>query len=91
MWQLSQEEEEMSEDHKIIGYMFDLISVSGGKLASKQLDKPVDMAWEDMDAHLAMWEVLKDAHTLKAEKDGRLVTLLPDGIMMLQISGYIYE
>jgi hypothetical protein len=80
----------MPEDHKIIGYTFDLISVSGVKLASKQLDKPADMAWDDMDAHLAMWNVLQDAHTLRAEKDGKLVTLLPDGVMMLQIAGYIF-
>jgi hypothetical protein len=77
-------------DQKIVGYTFDLISVSGDKLASKQLDKPADMAWEDMDAHLAMWEILRDAHMLKAERDGKLVTLLPDGIMQLQISGYIF-
>lgn len=74
----------------IVGYTFDLISVSGSRLASKKLDKPADKAWDDMDAHLAMWEVLRDAHTLKAETDGVLVTLLPDGIMMLKIAGYIY-
>ena len=68
--------------------MFDLLSVSGVKLASKQLDGSFT---DDLDAHLAMWQVLQDAHTLKADRDGKLVTLLPDGIMMLQISGYVYE
>ena len=78
----------MNSEHKIIGYMFDLLSVSGVKLASKQLD---GVFADDIDAHLAMWQVLQDAHTLKADRDGKLVTLLPDGIMMLQISGYVYE
>lgn len=78
----------MSADHKIIGYTFDLISVSGNKLASKQLDGSFT---DELDAHLAMWQVLQDAHTLKAERDGKLCTMLPDGIMMLQISGYVYE
>lgn len=78
----------MSEDHKIVGYTFDLISVAGVKLASKRLDGSFT---DDLDAHVAMWQIMQDSHTLKAEKDGKLVTLLPDGIMMLEISGYIYE
>jgi hypothetical protein len=78
-------------EHKTVGYRFDLISVSGSILANKKLDKPSDVEWEDLDAHLAMWQVLQDAHTLKAEKDGKMVTLLPDGIMMLQITEYVYE
>jgi hypothetical protein len=78
-------------EQKIKGYIFDLISVGGTKLATKSLDKPADVEWEELDAHLAMWQMLQDAHTLKADRDGKLVTLIPESITLIQISGYVYE
>jgi hypothetical protein len=81
----------MGEEQKIVGYTFDLISVGGGKLATKQLDKPVDADWDDLDAHLAMWQMIHDTHILKADRDGKLVTLIPSNIALLQLAGYVYE
>jgi hypothetical protein len=81
----------MTEEHTIVGYTFVLQGADGSTLATRQLDKPADVDWDDLDAHLALWQVIYDAHIIRGEKGSTLVTINPHLIATLQITGYVYE